>query len=231
MFFYDANNPERLWIHLHGFATNVWGSKIEFARNYFKRTKAFSFYAMDMDYEKHTTTEVLDVLEALVLGFSQRYEDIVLCGSSHGAYVAANYVRFKKLGNVKRLLLLAPSFRTLDLVVKELGEDKVRKWLEGKEVLRFTEEGVEIEVREDFAVDILEKGYEIVRDGEVYFPEDPPVDIILVHGTRDEVVPIEDSRLFAEKVRISEFIEVEDDHQLSESFGKVLTRLVEEGKI
>lgn len=231
MFFYDANNTERLWIHLHGFATNVWGSKIEFARNYFKRTKAFSFYAMDMDYEKHTTTEVLDVLEALVLGFSQRYEDIVLCGSSHGAYVAANYVRFKKLGNVKRLLLLAPSFRTLDLVVKELGEDKVRNWLEGKEVLRFTEEGVEIEVREDFAVDILEKGYEIVRDGEVYFPEDPPVDIILVHGTRDEVVPIEDSRLFAEKVRISEFIEVEDDHQLSESFGKVLTRLVEEGKV
>ncbi len=231
MFFYDANNPKKLWIHLHGFATNVWGSKIEFARNYFKRTKAFSFYAMDMDYEKHTTTEVLDVLEALVLGFSQRYEDIVLCGSSHGAYVAANYVRFKKLGNVKRLLLLAPSFRTLDLVVKELGEDKVRKWLEGKEVLRFTEEGVEIEVREDFAVDILEKGYEIVRDGEVYFPEDPPVDIILVHGTRDEVVPIEDSRLFAQKVRISEFIEVEDDHQLSESFGKVLTRLVEEGKV
>ena len=231
MFFYDANNPERLWIHLHGFATNVWGSKIEFARNYFKRTRAFSFYAMDMDYEKHTTTEVLDVLEALVLGFSQRYEDIVLCGSSHGAYVAANYVRFRKLGNVKRLLLLAPSFRTLDLVVKELGEDKVRKWLEGKEVLRFTEEGVEIEVREDFAVDILEKGYEIVKDGEVHFPENPPVDIILVHGTRDEVVPIEDSRLFAQKVRISEFIEVEDDHQLSESFGKVLTRLVEEGKV
>ncbi len=231
MFFYDANNPKKLWIHLHGFATNVWGSKIEFARNYFKRTKAFSFYAMDMDYEKHTTTEVLDVLEALVLGFSQRYEDIVLCGSSHGAYVAANYVRFKKLGNVKRLLLLAPSFRTLDLVVKELGEDKVRNWLEGKEVLRFTEEGVEIEMREDFAVDILENGYEIVGDGEVYFPENPPVDIILVHGTRDEVVPIEDSRLFAQKVRISEFIEVEDDHQLSESFGRVLTRLVEEGKV
>jgi len=65
MFFYDTNNRDRLWIHLHGFATNVLGSKIEFARNHFKKTKAFSFYAMDMDYEKHTTTEVLDVLEAL----------------------------------------------------------------------------------------------------------------------------------------------------------------------
>ena len=231
MFFYDPNNPEKLWIHLHGFATDVWGSKIEFARNYFKRTKAFSFFAMDMDYEKHTTTEVLEVLEALVLGFSKRYTDIVLCGSSHGAYIASNYVRFRELGNVKRLLLLAPSFRTLDLVLKELGEEKVKRWLEGKEALRFKEEEVEIEVREDFAVDILEKGYEIVRNGEVHFPNDPPVDILIVHGTKDEIVPVEDSRLFASRVKVSELIEVEDDHQLSESFGKILTDLVEKGKL
>ena len=231
MFFYDPNNPERLWIHFHGFATNVWGSKIEFARSYFRRTKAFSFYAMDMDYEKHTTTEVLEVLEVLVLGFSEKYAEIVLCGSSHGAYIATNYVRFKELGNVKKLLLLAPSFRTLDLVIRELGEDRVRGWLEGKEVLRFREEDVEIEVREDFARDILERGYEIIRDGEVHFPKDPPVEIFLVHGTGDEIVPVEDSRLFASKVRVSEFIEVEDDHQLSESFGRVLTDLVEKGKL
>ena len=231
MFFYDANNPEKLWVHLHGFATNVWGSKIEFARNYFQRTKSFSFYAMDMDYEKHTTTEVLEVLEALILGFSRRYREIVLCGSSHGAYVAVNYVRFRELGNVKKLLLLAPSFRTLDLIIKELGKERVKGWLEGREVLRFKEEEVEIEVREDFAVDILKNGYEIVRDGEVHFPEEPPVEIILVHGTKDEIVPIEDSRLFAEKVKLSGFIEVEDDHQLSESFGRVLTGLVEEGKL
>lgn len=231
MFFYDDNRSNKLWIHLHGFATNVLGSKIEFARNYFKRTKAYSFFAMDMDYEKHTTTEVLDVLEALVLGFSERYPHITLCGSSHGAYIATNYVRFKKLGNIKNLLLLAPSFRTLDLVIRELGEERVKSWLEGKEVLRFQEEDVEIEVREDFATDILKNGYEVIQNGNVNFPEDPPVEIILVHGRRDEIVPIEDSRLFAEKVRVKEFIEVDDDHQLSESFGRVLTELVEEGKL
>ena len=231
MFFYDANNPEKLWVHLHGFASNVLGSKIEFARNYFKRTKSFSFYAMDMDYEKHTTTEVLEVLEALVLGFSDRYKHITLCGSSHGAYIAANYVRFRKLGNVKSLLLLAPSFETLALIVKELGEEKVRKWLEGKESLRFMEGELEIEVREDFATDIVKNGYEIIRGSEVDFPQEPPVEIILVHGTKDEIVPMEDSRLFAEKVKLSGFIEVEDDHQLSESFGRVLNQLLSEGKL
>ncbi len=229
MFFYDANNPEKLWIHLHGFATNVWGSKIEFARNFFKRTKAYSFYAMDMNYEKHTTTEVLDVLEAIVLGFSEKYKHITLCGSSHGGYIAANYVRFKKLGNVKKLLLLAPSFETLALIIKELGEEKVKNWLEGKESLKFVEEDKEIEVRKDFAVDILKNGYEIVCDDKVIFPANPPVDIVIVHGRRDEIVPIERTKLFVNNVKVENFIEVDDDHQLSESFGRVLTQLVKEG--
>ncbi|WP_457599944.1 YqiA/YcfP family alpha/beta fold hydrolase [Hydrogenivirga sp.] len=229
MFFYDDNNSRRLWIHLHGFATNVWGSKIEFARNYFKRTKSYSFYAMDMDYEKHTTTEVLNVLEALVLGFSRRYEHITLCGSSHGGYIATNYVRFKELGNVKSLFLLAPSFETLGLIIRELGEERVKGWLEGREVLRFKEEDLEIEVREDFATDILSNGYEIIRDGRVEFPQEPPVDILIVHGKRDEVVPIERTRLFVRHVKVKEFIEVDDDHQLSESFGKVLKEVVERG--
>jgi len=211
MFFYDANNPEKLWIHLHGFATDVWGSKIEFARNYFKRTGTFSFFAMDMDYEKHTTTEVLDVLEALVLGFSQRFENITLCGSSHGAYVAVNYLRFRKRGNIKTLLLLAPSFETLGLIIKELGEEKVSGWLKGKEPLRLTEEGREVEIREDFAADIVE--------------------VVIVHGKRDEVVPVERSRLFASKVRVKRFIEVEDDHQLSSSFGRILAELVSSGML
>jgi len=231
MFFYEHNNPEKLWIHLHGFATNVLGSKIEFARNLFKRTKSFSFYAMDMDYEKHTTTEVLDVLEAIVLGFSERYKHITLCGSSHGAYVATNYVKFRELGNIRNMLLLAPSFETLGLIVKELGRKKVERWLEGKEPLRFMEGDIEIEVREDFATDILEKGYEIIKGDMVDFPQEPPVDILIVHGRRDEIVPIERTRLFVERVKVKEFIEVDDDHQLSESFGRVLKELVSSGKL
>ncbi|MDQ7038615.1 MAG: YqiA/YcfP family alpha/beta fold hydrolase [Aquificota bacterium] len=231
MFFFDLNNPERIWIHLHGFATNVMGGKIEFARNHFRRTKIYSFFAMDMDYEKHTTTEVLDVLEALILGFSERFREITLCGSSHGGYVAVNYIRFRKTGNVKKVLLLAPSFETLRLIVKELGEEKVKYWLEGKEKLRLVEEGREVEVREDFARDILENGYEIIRNGEVNFPERPPVDIIVVHGTRDEIVPVESTRTFVSRVRVRRYIEVDDDHRLSETFGRVLLQLIEEGLI
>jgi len=231
MFFYDASNPEKLWIHLHGFATDVWGSKIEFARNYFKRTGAFSFFAMDMDYEKHTTTEVLEVLEALVLGFSRKFPRIILCGSSHGAYVAVNYVRFRKLGNVKDLLLLAPSFETLALIIREVGEKRAKGWVEGRETLRLEEEGRQIEIREDFALDIIRNGYEIIEGDRVNFPETPPVNITVVHGKRDEIVPLERSRLFVSRVKVKEFLEVDDDHQLTESFGRILTRLIKEGRL
>ena len=227
MFFYEDNGSKKLWIHLHGFASNVYGSKIEFARSYFRKTKKFSFFAMDMDYEKHTTSEVLDLLEVLVSGFSERYEHITLCGSSHGGYIAANYVRFKKLHNIKSLLLLAPSFETLALIIKELGAERVKNWLEGKEPLRFKEQDMEIEVRKDFARDILENGYEVIEGSDVRFPAQPPVDIFVVHGTKDEVVPVERTRLFVNKVRVKDYIEVDDDHQLSQSFGKALTELSE----
>jgi hypothetical protein len=62
MFFYDTNSSERLWIHLHGFATDVLGSKIALLRENFSKSGTYSFFAMDMDYHTHTTTQVLDLL-------------------------------------------------------------------------------------------------------------------------------------------------------------------------
>lgn len=231
MFFYDENNPYRLWVHLHGFASNVWGSKIETLRNIFRERKNYSFFAMDMDYEKHTTSEILNVLEALITGFSRKFGEITLCGSSHGGYVAVNYLRFKEIGNIKRVVLFAPSFETLALIVKELGRERVKDWLEGKEKLVFKEQDREIEVREDFATDIIKNRYEIIEGEKVNFPEKPPVDIIIVHGTKDEIVPVERSRLFTSKVKVKEYIEVEDDHQLSQSFGRIVNELLEKNLI
>ncbi len=225
MFVFDLNSEKNLWIHLHGFATDISGSKIETARKYFRETGHSSFFAMDMDYEKHTTTEVLDVLEALVLGFSERFENITLCGSSHGGYVASNLLRLRKKGKVKRLVLLAPSFETLGLIVKELGREKVSGWLEGKEPLRIVEEDREVEIIKDWARDIIEKGYEIIEGNEVRFPKDPDFEIVIMHGERDEIVPIERTHLFVSSVRVDKFLEVDDDHQLSETFEKYLPEL------
>ncbi len=227
MFFYDLNNKERLWLHLHGFATNVLGKKIEIMRDYFKRTELFSFFATDMDYEKHTTTEALNFLEVLIGGFSQKFKSITLSGSSHGAYIAVNYLRFKNKGNVENLVLFAPSFETLSLIIKEIGREKIKNWLEGKESLRIIEEGREIEIIKEFARDIIENGYEIIENDKVKF-RNPGVRIFIVHGKNDEIVPVERTKLFVSQVKVERFIEVDDDHQLSNTFSEIFPKIVKE---
>ena len=226
MYFYDQNNPKRLWLHLHGLATNVYGQKIEFLRNYFSENKLYSFFAMDMDYEKHTTTNTLQILKVLISGFSQEYEEITLCGSSHGAYVALNYVRFYPLYNLKRLVLLAPSYNTLTLILDTFGRDKFKEWLEGKKEATIVEEGREVTFIKEWAKDILKNDYEIIEGEKVKFPSEPPVEIVIMHGTKDEIVPIKYSELFVSKVKVKKFLKVDDDHGLNESIKKYVEELM-----
>ena len=226
MFFYDRNDPKRLWLHLHGLATNVYGQKIEFLRNYFFEKGLYSFFAMDMDYEKHTPTNTLDLLKVLISGFSEEYEEITLCGSSHGAYVALNYVRFRPLYNLKRLVLLAPSYNTLTLILDTFGREKFKEWLEGKEEATIVEEDREITFIKEWAKDILENDYEIIEGDKVKFPAEPPVEIVIMHGMRDEIVPIKYSELFVSKVKVKKFLKVDDDHGLNESVRKYIEELV-----
>ena len=226
MYFYDVNNHEKLWIHLHGLATNVLGRKIAFLRKYFIENSLYSFFAMDMDYEKHTTTNTLDILEILIKGFSSKYKEIVLCGSSHGAYIALNYIRRKPLLNVKKIILLAPSYNTLDLMIKEFGREKLKKWLEGKEELTIIEEGREVTFIKDWATDILKGDYEIIKEGKVYFPDEPPVEIVIMHGTKDEIVPIELSEFFTKNVKVKRFLKVDDDHQLNKGLERNINKIL-----
>ncbi len=226
MFFYDVSNRSNLWIHLHGLFSNVWGNKVNIIRNRLMQERNFSFFAMDMDYEESTTTYVLNFLEVLIRGFSLHYDRIVMCGSSHGAYVVSNYVRYRYLGNLKEIILLAPSFETLSLIKKH-SDENLDEWLDGKKSFRLREEDREITFCQYFAKDIIDKGYEILDGDKVNFPENPPIDIKIAHGVNDEVIPIERTRLFVSKVHVKTYIEVEDDHRLDKSINYLLDVFME----
>ncbi|MEJ5338473.1 MAG: YqiA/YcfP family alpha/beta fold hydrolase [Aquificaceae bacterium] len=227
MFIYELTNPEVILIHLHGFASNVKGSKLEVLRERSLQGR-FSLFAMDMDYQTTTTSRVLEVLDVLVQGFSRKFSTVWLSGSSHGGYVSLNYLRFYRPEKVSKVFLFAPSYSTLGLTVREVGEEKCRSWLEGKEDLSFEEceTGLEITINREFAVDIIQKGYEIIRDGEVDFPSELPYEIYVFHGRQDSMVPVEHSRLFTRKVKVKEFLELEDDHRLSSTFGSLVKKFM-----
>ncbi|MEJ7554939.1 MAG: YqiA/YcfP family alpha/beta fold hydrolase [Aquificaceae bacterium] len=219
MFIYEPTNPEVILIHLHGFASDIKGTKVSILRERSLQGR-FSLFAMDMDYQTTTTSRVLEVLDTLVRGFSQKFSQVWLSGSSHGGYISLNYLKFYKPEKVKRVFLFAPSYSTLALTVKEVGEARCKNWLEGKEDLSFTEceTGLELTINKEFAVDILKKGYEILRDSHVDFPSEVPYEIYVFHGRQDNTVPIEHSKLFVSKVKVKEFLELEDDHRLSKTF-------------
>lgn len=219
MLVYEATNPQLLLIHLHGFASNVMGSKVSLLRERSLKGR-FSFFAMDMDYHTTTTTRILEVLDALVKGFSQKFEEVWLSGSSHGGYIILNYLRFYTPERVSKVFLFAPSYSTLSLTIKEVGMDKCEKWLRAQEDLRFVEceTGLELTIHKDFAMDIIQRGYEIIKDSEVDFPKDLPYSLYIFHGTFDKIVPIDHSRLFVKEVKVQKYVEVEDDHRLSNTF-------------
>lgn len=183
---------------------------------------------MDMDYQTTTTSKVLEVLDTLIKGFSQKFSQVWISGSSHGGYVALNYLKFYKPSSVSKVFLFAPSYSTLELTVKEVGEEKCKGWLEGKEELSFKEceTGLEITINKDFAVDIAQKGYEIIKGLEVDFPLETPYELYIFHGRQDSVVPVEHSRFFVNRVKVKKFIELDDDHRLSNSFNSLVERFM-----
>ncbi|MFN3598755.1 MAG: alpha/beta hydrolase [Aquificaceae bacterium] len=219
MFIYEKTNPEVILIHLHGFASDVKGNKVRLLVER-SRKGVFSFFTMDMDYQTTTTTKTLEVLDTLVKGFSQKFKEIWLSGSSHGGYVLLNYLRFYAAEKVRKVFLFSPSYSTLSLTIQEVGMDKCEKWLKGEEELHFVEceTGLEFTIHKDFAVDIIQKGYEIIKDSKVNFPKDLSYPLYIFHGTFDNVVPIDHSRLFVKEIKVQRYVEVEDDHRLSNTF-------------
>ncbi len=228
MFIYERVHPETLLIHLHGFASNVRGSKVHALREHALRTGKFSLFAMDMDYQHTTTSRTLEVLDVLIRGFCEKFKNLVLSGSSHGAYVILNYLRFYSRECVSKAVLFAPSYSTLRLTLEEVGEKRARAWLEGKSELSFTEceTGLELTIHKEFARDILERGYEILEGKKVNFSAEPPIPLFVVHGIKDKVVPVEHSRIFVSQVKVKEYKEVDDDHRLSSSFNTLMEELI-----
>jgi len=227
MLIYEATNPQLILIHLHGFASNVVGSKVSFLRERSLQGR-FSFFAMDLDYHTTTTTRTLEVIDVLVKGFSQKFEEVWLSGSSHGGYVILNYIKLYRPNRVKKVFLFAPSYSTLQLTMEEVGEENCKNWLEGKEDLKIVEceTGLEVVINREFAADIRERGYEIIYDGEINFPTELPYEIYVFHGTKDNVVPVEHSRLFTSKVKVKHYLEIEDDHRLSNTFKDIVEKFL-----
>lgn len=193
---------ETCYIYLHGFASSPQSAKAQALSDRF-REKNLSLLIPDLnqgDFFNLTLSRQIQQVEQLF----PAEQPITLIGSSFGGLTAA------WLGDrhpqVQQLVLLAPAFQFLAHWLPRLGTEQLQRW---------QSDGF-IPVYHYGAGHNLPLSYEFVTDAQSYDDHQirRPVPTLILHGGRDEVVPIEASRQFAAERAWVKLVELDDDHAL-----------------
>ncbi len=199
------------YAHLHGFASSRLSRKgLELRARLEPDGIDLELLELNLpSFETQTYTEILRALDA----FDSRTAEGVrlrLTGSSMGGYLAARWAELHP-DRVERLFLLCPGFDLPSRWPRLLGEEAMRAW---------ERDGL-LEV-DDGAGARRPLHWRFVEDSRQHpaFPEVRCPTIIL-HGSRDEIVPIGQSRDYAAARPHVQLIEVEDDHRLLGSVERI----------
>ena len=194
------------WLYLHGFASGPGSAK---------GSRLADHYA-----EKSVTVECLDLrrpsMDHLRLSAMMAHvrdaigtpaDCAVVLGSSLGGLTAARVA--EEDARVCALVLLAPAFRLVERWRARIGEAEWEGWrttgcLETKDHASGGMARVDFAYTEDVArVEARGGGWPDVR-----------VPTLIVHGSRDDIVPVEGSRRWADGKPHVRLVEVDDGHEL-----------------
>jgi len=171
-------------VYLHGFASGPQSSKARFFAERFGEL-GVPFIAPQLDegnFEGLTISGQLRVVDQAVHG-----EPVVLMGSSLGGYLAALYAA--RNVQVCKLVLLAPAFHFPTRWRARYSNDELEHWRR-QGTIPFFHYGF----KEERGL-----GFQIVEDARQYEDEPAfPQPALVLHGRKDEVVPAELSKAFAE---------------------------------
>lgn len=197
-------------LYLHGFASGPSSTKgVAFAEHFAQRGITFDRLNLRVpSFEQLRLSAMLEVAARAIGGPDDR---AIVVGSSLGGLTAARLA--ERDPRVTKLVLLAPAFQLMARWEQILGaafEDWRRTgW---REVVDYT---TKLPARVDFG--FIEDAAAI----DVGFP-DVRVPTLILHGTRDDSVPIENSRRFAAGRPNVELIELDDGHELAASLPRLL---------
>ena len=139
-----------------------------------------------------------------------------LVGSSLGGWLAARWAELHP-DRVHSLLLLCPAFKMRERWPNLVGPDNFRRWREEGAYPFPDADGVRVPVH-----------FGLMTEAETQ-PSTPevPCPTLILHGTKDETVPIALSREYAAKrpdrVRL---LEIDDDHRMLSSADLISTQVL-----
>ncbi len=206
-------NPSPRWLYLHGFASGPGSAKgtrlAEHCASMGVTLERLDLRQPSMEHLR-LSAMIAHVREAI----GSPADRAVLIGSSLGGLTAARVA--EEDARVCALVLLAPAFRMAERWRARIPEADWERWrrtgyTEVKDHARGGMARVDFGFAEDVArVDARGGGWPDVR-----------VPTLVVHGSRDDTVPVEGSRTWAAGKRHVRLVEVDDDHELVASLDLI----------
>jgi pimeloyl-ACP methyl ester carboxylesterase len=201
------------WLYLHGFASGPGSKKgTGLARHYEEMGIVLERLDLRLPSMEHLRLSAMIAHVREAIGGPE--DRAVVFGSSLGGLTAARVA--EEDPRVCALVLLAPAFRMVERWRKRIGEAEWQAWqttgyLETRDHARGGMARVDFGFAEDVArTDARGGGWPDVR-----------VPTLVIHGTRDDVVPVEGSRTWAAGKRHVRLVEVDDDHELTGSLDLI----------
>jgi len=187
-------------VYLHGFASSPNSSKAQFFRRKFaERGIQMEIPILDEGkFEELTISGQLAVIERAVGD-----QSAILMGSSLGGYLAALYTA-RHQSQIERLVLLAPAFQF------------ARRWQERYPPEEWKRHG-SLKIFHYGDARERELGYQFAEDA-THYEDEPefPQPALILHGTRDNVVPASISSAYASARPNIKLVLLESGHELTD---------------
>jgi hypothetical protein len=199
------------WLYLHGFASSPQSTKARaFAAWGAKRGLAIEALDLRVPSFEHLRLSAIKARVREAIGGER--DRAVLIGSSLGGLTACRVAEEEP--RICAVLAMAPAFRLAETWRARMGEHDWETWRRDG-ALEVDDHATKQKRPLDFGfVDEL-----ATLDAE---PADVRVPVLIVHGTKDEVVSVERSRTWAQGRRNVRLVEVDDGHELGASIPRIL---------
>lgn len=203
-------------LYLHGFASGPDSDKgVAVARHYAPVCEVRRLDLRVPTFETMLPSAMLDVTRAAIAS-AQPESPVVLFGSSLGGLTAARAAASSS--SVKALILLAPAFGFTARWRERLGPAALAAWRDSG-WLPIDDYALRRRARlhEAFLTDAERLDREFGPAAPL-----PAIPTLIVHGERDDVVPIAGSVEWAQKSANVRLVRVDDDHSLTASLPIIL---------
>lgn len=210
------SNVTSIYIYLHGFASSPYSVKAQYLRDRFAQSQ-IPLILPDLNQGDFSNLTLTRQLQQVAAQFRETETPITLIGSSLGGLTAAWLG--EKYPQVERLVLLAPAFGFLDRWLNRLGTTEVKQWEErGSLLVYHYGEKRSLPINYSFVTDTRQyQDHQLQR----------PVPTLILHGQRDEIVPIEYSRDYAQQRPWVELRELNSDHGLTDAMEQIWLAIAE----